>query len=98
MASEGNPACLNFVMRRCDFTSDKFPHKLYYGKVGGLGYVVAEDEFKPEPKFYNMTAGTPFEGLPTELVEAISDDLHDAAKMFRRPYCDEVTENETDNN
>ena len=41
----GNPACLNFIMRRPDFKWD-FPHKLYYGKVGCLGYVVAEDEFE----------------------------------------------------
>lgn len=41
----GNPACLNFITRRPDFKYD-FPHKLYYGKVGGLGYVVAEDEFE----------------------------------------------------
>lgn len=40
----GNPACLNFIMRRPDFNC-AFPHKLYYGKVNGLGYVVAEDEF-----------------------------------------------------
>lgn len=45
MGMSGNPACLNFIMRRPDFRHD-FPHKLYYGKVGGLGYVVAEDEFK----------------------------------------------------
>lgn len=44
---EGNPACLNFIIRRHDFKPD-FPHKLYYGKVGGLGYVVAEDEFEEE--------------------------------------------------
>ena len=43
----GNPACLNFIMRRPDFKGS-FPHKLYYGKVGGLGYVVAEDEFVEE--------------------------------------------------
>ena len=42
---EGNMACLNFVRRRQDFKYN-FPHKLYYGKVGGLGYIVAEDEFK----------------------------------------------------
>lgn len=43
----GNPACLNFIMRRPDFNK-LFPHKLYYGKVGNLGYVVAEDEFIEE--------------------------------------------------
>lgn len=94
---EGNWACHNFVMRRDDFRHD-FPYKLYYGKVGGLGYVVAEDEFEPEPKFINMTTGTPFEGMPEELVQQISDDLHEAASMFRGPFNDEVTENETDNN
>lgn len=41
----GNWACWNFVHRRQDFNHD-FPHKLYYGKVDGLGYIVAEDEFK----------------------------------------------------
>ena len=49
-------------------------------------------------KFINMTAGTPFEGMPTELVEAISDGLHEAASMFRGPFIEEVDENETDNN
>lgn len=41
----GNPACYNFIMRRSDFNT-LFPHKLYYGKVDGLGYVVAEDELE----------------------------------------------------
>ena len=45
--NEGNPACLNFVRRRDDFRVN-FPHKLYYGKVGAFGYVVAEDEFEEE--------------------------------------------------
>ena len=44
---EGNIACMNFVLRRPDFKYD-FPHKLYYGKVGGLGYIVSEDEFVEE--------------------------------------------------
>lgn len=98
MGMGGNPACLNFILRRKDFNLD-FAYPLYYGKVGGLGYVVAADELiteeipkEPERKVYISTTNTPFEGLPTELVEAISDDLHDAAKMFRRPYCDEATE------
>ena len=43
-ALQGNPACYNFLMRRFDVNRD-FPYKLYYGKVGNLGYVVAEDEF-----------------------------------------------------
>ena len=42
---QGNWACRNFIMRRRDFDSN-FPHKLYYGKVDGLGYVVAEDELE----------------------------------------------------
>lgn len=41
----GNPACYNFIRRRPDFNRD-FKHKLYYGKVDGLGYVVAEDELE----------------------------------------------------
>jgi len=41
----GNFACMNFVERRPDF-NHKFPHKLYYGKVDGLGYIVSEDEFE----------------------------------------------------
>lgn len=43
MAMTGNWACKNFVDRREDFNCN-FPHKLYYGKVGGLGYIVAQDE------------------------------------------------------
>ena len=43
----GNWACKNFVDRRKDF-DHHFEHKLYYGKVDGLGYIVAEDEFKKE--------------------------------------------------
>jgi len=41
----GNWACRNFIDRRPDFDCT-FPHKLYYGKVGTLGYVIAEDEFE----------------------------------------------------
>ncbi len=47
----GNIACINFINRRKDFTdilTNHFEHKLYYGKVDGLGYIVAEDEFKEE--------------------------------------------------
>ena len=40
---EGNWACKNFMDRRSDFNYD-FDKKLYYGKVGGLGYIIAEDE------------------------------------------------------
>ena len=39
----GNWACYNFIDRREDFNY-QFPYKLYYGKVNGLGYVIAEDE------------------------------------------------------
>lgn len=45
MGMTGNWACHNFLERRQDFRRD-FPHKLYYGKVDGLGYVMAEDEFE----------------------------------------------------
>ena len=45
-AITGNIACLNFINRRPDFDISHFEHKLYYGKVAGLGYIVAEDEFK----------------------------------------------------
>lgn len=44
-AKTGNMACYNFVRRRMDFNQD-FPYKLYYGKVDGLGYILAEDEFQ----------------------------------------------------
>lgn len=43
----GNFACYNFIQRRRDFKHD-FPHKLYYGKVGGLGYILSEDELEPK--------------------------------------------------
>lgn len=42
---EGNYACKNFMNRRKDFKYD-FPYKIYYGKVGNLGYVVSEDELE----------------------------------------------------
>lgn len=41
----GNWACYNFMKRRNDFNCN-FPHKTYYGKVNGLGYIVAEDELE----------------------------------------------------
>lgn len=44
----GNWACNNFMDRREDFNCN-FPHKLYYGKVGNLGYIVAEDELEEVP-------------------------------------------------
>lgn len=46
-AMDGNWACYNFCERRKDFDVN-FPHKLYYGKVDGLGYIIAEDEFDKE--------------------------------------------------
>lgn len=50
---EGNWACKNFMERRKDFNKN-FKHNLYYGKVGNLGYIVAEDEFKDNEVFgYN---------------------------------------------
>lgn len=45
-AITGNWACYNFVQRRPDFNC-YFNHQLYYGKVGDLGYVIAEDELEP---------------------------------------------------
>ena len=44
-ANEGNWACHNFIERRNDM-DQFFPHKLYYGKIDGLGYIVAEDELE----------------------------------------------------
>lgn len=44
-AKNGNWACYNFINRRPDF-DEKFPYKLYYGKVGMLGYIVSEDELE----------------------------------------------------
>lgn len=52
-ALHGNPACLNFVLRRNDFLPG-FNKKCYYGKVRKtnepneilLGYVVCEDELE----------------------------------------------------
>ncbi len=58
--NKGNYACLNFITRRKDFdpVDDKdlnFPYKLYYVKVEGIGYIIAEDEIetimKPGDKF-----------------------------------------------
>lgn len=41
----GNWACRNFLNRRTDAVGVTRP-KVYYGKVGGLGYIVGEDEFE----------------------------------------------------
>ena len=38
-------ATINFVQRRPDIKYDS-PQKIYYGHVGDLGYVVAEDELE----------------------------------------------------
>lgn len=48
---EGNPACWNFMDRREDFDLN-FPHQLYYVKIDGIGYIIAEDEIdlELEPK------------------------------------------------
>jgi|GEM_PF-3509415 len=57
-AKNGNIACYNFVNRRPDF-DEKFPYKLYYGKVGMLGYIVSEDEFE-KPNLFNELFNTLF--------------------------------------
>lgn len=44
-AKNGNIACFNFILRRDDFNPN-FPHKIFYGKVGGLGYIVSNDELE----------------------------------------------------
>ena len=44
-AMGGNMICQAFLSRRKDFDID-FPYNLYYGKVGILGYIIAEDEFE----------------------------------------------------
>lgn len=44
-AISGNWACYNFMKRRADFNY-YFDKQLYYGKVGALGYVIAEDELE----------------------------------------------------
>ena len=47
-AMDGNIACYQFVKRRRDIFQTDNPPKLYYGKVGVLGYIVADDEFEEE--------------------------------------------------
>lgn len=44
-ATEGNWACYNFMERRKDFNYT-WTKKLYYGKIDGLGYIIAEDELQ----------------------------------------------------
>lgn len=53
-AMQGNPACLNFCLRRNDFTYE-FNKKLYYGHIidnegYDLGYVMCEDELEEMEK------------------------------------------------
>ena len=43
--AEGNWACYNFMDRRKDF-NHFWTKKLYYGKIDGLGYIIAEDELQ----------------------------------------------------
>lgn len=45
LASQGNWAVYNFIDRRPDITW-AYPLKIYYGHVGDLGYVIAEDELE----------------------------------------------------
>lgn len=79
--NEGNFACMNFIDRREDFNY-QFKHKLYYGKVGGLGYVVAEDELEPiKPEKKNNCIKRFFckigwHSFTYELVETPDDPLH----------------------
>jgi len=44
MFSNGNAACLNYAIRSAE---DGLPtdDKVYYGKIGSLGYLVHESEF-----------------------------------------------------
>lgn len=42
----GNPACRNFLDRRGDEPLGVTRPRTFYGKVGILGYVVAEDELE----------------------------------------------------
>ena len=53
-AMNGNIACLNFINRRPDFNPETFKEKLYYGKVGLLGYIVAEDDLESLDFFSNL--------------------------------------------
>lgn len=53
-AMNGNIACLNFINRRPDFNPETFKEKIYYGKVGIYGYVVAEDDLEELSFFDNL--------------------------------------------
>lgn len=71
--SKNNFACFNFVLRRPEFNID-FPYKLYYGKVDGLGYIVAEDELEPEE--YNDIQKQ--EGIDYNIIQrSIKDESND---------------------
>lgn len=59
----GNWACRNFIDRRPDFDCT-FPYKLYYGKVGTLGYVLAEDEFEDSKCDVPKTAPKKHHSIP----------------------------------
>lgn len=50
---DGNIACRNFVDRRVDFTY-RFPYKLYYVKIDGLGYIISDDEIDLEPEISDI--------------------------------------------
>ena len=43
LARNGNWACYNFLDRRPS-VDGFFPYKIYYGHVGDIGYIIAEDE------------------------------------------------------
>lgn len=45
---DGNIACKNFLDRRGDEALGRTRPRVFYGKVGNLSYIVAEDEFEDE--------------------------------------------------
>lgn len=65
----GNWACRNFIARRKDFDSN-FKYKLYYGKVDGLGYIVAEDEFEDFEE--NNTASSEVKKLRNDIIDGMA--------------------------
>ena len=65
----GNWACRNFIDRRKDFNCN-FKYKLYYGKVDGLGYIVAEDEFEDFEE--NNTASSEVKKLRSNIIDDMS--------------------------
>ena len=60
---KGNWACKNFIDRRPDFDCT-FPYKLFYGKVGHLGYIIAEDEFEDSEYHPPKIAPKKHHGIP----------------------------------